>query len=155
MTKIDKNYLTIEAQDSKNKTRQITLHISCVRLAVKGDRPLALGEVPIEPEEYTQLILPPFPSPSKEDPSPDVYLEEQTVKDEVETDVNLDVGLLPAPEVPAPLAEAPPAEAPLAEAPAAPPAPVVTRAGREIRPPARYPQTVIIPADYIELIQQC
>ena len=155
VTKIDKNYLTIEAQDSKNKTRQITLHISCVRLAVKGDRPLALGEVPIEPEEYTQLILPPFPSPSKEDTSPDVYLEEQTVKDEVETDVNLDVGLLPAPEVPAPLAEAPPAEAPLAEAPAAPPAPVVTRAGREIRPPARYPQTVIIPADYIELIQQC
>ena len=156
--KVDKNYLTIEARDSKDRIRQITLHISCVRLAVKGDRPLALGEVPIEPEEYTELILPPYPSPSKEDPASDVYYEEQTVKDGFEADVNLDVDLLPAPaEVPAPPVEAPPVEvpAPLAEAPPAPPAPTLTRAGRQIRPPARFPQTVVTPADYIELIQQC
>ena len=102
--------------------------------------------------------MPPFPSPSKEDPSTDVYYEEQTVKDGFEADVNLDVDLLPAPaEVPAPPIEAPPVEvpAPPAEAPPAPPAPILTRAGRETRPPARYPQTVVIPADYIELIQQC
>ena len=153
--KVDKNYLTIEARDSKDRIRQITLHISCVRLAVKGDRPLALGEVPIEPEEYTELILPPYPSPSKEDPASDVYYEEQTVKDGFEADVNLDVDLLPAPaEVPAPPVEAPPVEVPAPPA-EAPPAPTVTRAGRETRPPARYPQTVVIPADYIELIQQC
>ena len=101
------------------------------------------------------LILAHHHSTSKDDPAQGVSHDVETALDEVETDVNLDVGFLPAPEVPAPLAEAPPAEAPLAEAPAAPPAPVVTRAGREIRPPARYPQTVIIPADYIELIQQC
>ena len=101
------------------------------------------------------LILAHHHSTSKDDPAQGVSHDVETALDEVETDVNLDVGFLPAPEVPVPLVEAPPAEAPLAEAPAAPPAPVVTRAGREIRPPARYPQTVIIPADYIELIQQC
>ena len=46
----------------KNKLKQIVLHISCIRLAAKRDTPQALGEVPFEPEEYTDLLLPPFPS---------------------------------------------------------------------------------------------
>ena len=76
----------------------------------------------------------------------------ETALDEFDADVDLDVGLLPAPEV-----SVQPVGTPLVEEapPLAPLAPVSTRFGREIRPPARYPQTVIIPADYIELIQQC
>ena len=46
VVKVDKNYLTIEAADSKNKLRKVVLHISCIRLAAKGDSPQALGEVP-------------------------------------------------------------------------------------------------------------
>ena len=76
---------------------------------------------------------------SKDDPSQGVCHDVETALDGFETDVNLDIGPLPAPEV-----SVQPVVAPLVEE--APPlallAPVLTRFGQEIRSQAHYPQHI-------------
>ena len=115
VVKVDKNYFTIKACDSKNKLKQIVLHISCVRLAAKGDSPQALGEVPFEPEEYTDLLLPPFPSPPDEFELPQDIGKQVTDKARYESDAKVDDVPLLNPQDPVALAA---------------PEPLVTRAGR-------------------------
>ena len=48
------------------------MHISAVWQAVNQDRPLAVSEIPVEPEEYVHYWLPPFPEVprSVEEPDP-------------------------------------------------------------------------------------
>ena len=76
---------------------------------------------------------------SKDDPSQGVCHDVETALDGFETDVNLDIGPLPAPEV-----SVQPVVAPLVEEapPLAPLAPVSTRFGQEIRSQAHYPQHI-------------
>ena len=75
-------------------------------------------------EEYTDLILPPFPSILKEDLSPECWYENEATKDGYEADFRMYVDPLPAPV--APNVEEPPVQ---------PPAPVYTQARRETAPP--------------------
>ena len=139
VVKVDKNYYTIEARDSKNKMKQIVLHISCIRLAAKKDTPQALGEVPFEPEEYTDLLLPPFPSLPDDFELPQDAGKPVSDKVGYEPDAGELDAPLPNPQDPVALAA---------------PEPRVTRAGRISRPPARYPQQVVTPADYINLLRE-
>ena len=139
VVKVDKNYYTIEARDSKNKMKQIVLHISCIRLAAKKDTPQALGEVPFEPEEYTDLLLPPFPSLPDDFELPQDAGKQVSDKVGYEPDAGEHDVPLPNPQDPVALAA---------------PEPRVTRAGRISRPPARYPQQVVTPADYINLLRE-
>ena len=37
------------------------MHILAVRQAVDQDKPLAVSEIPVEPEEFVDYWLPPFP----------------------------------------------------------------------------------------------
>ena len=37
------------------------MHISAIWRAVDQDKPLAISEIPVEPEEYVDYWLPPFP----------------------------------------------------------------------------------------------
>ena len=139
VVKVDKNYYTIEARDSKNKLKQIVLHISCIRLATKRDSPQALGEVPFEPEEFTDLLLPPFPSLPDDFELPQEAGKQVSDKAGYESDAKEDTVPLLNPQDPVALAA---------------PEPRVTRAGRASRPPARYPQQVVTPADYIHLLRE-
>ena len=79
---------------------------------------------------------------SKDDPSQGVCHDVETALDGFETDVNLDIGPLPAPEV-----SVQPVVAPLVEEapPLAPLAPVSTRFGQEIRSQTSKSQTFKVP----------
>ena len=96
-------------------------------------------------EEYTDLILPPFPSILKEDLSPECWYENEATKDGYEADFRMYVDPLPAPEEPNV------AEPEAVELPVELPEPVCTQAGWEC---CHFPQNAIVPADYINLLQQ-
>ena len=47
------------------------MHISAVWQAVDQDKPLAVSEIPVEPEEYVDYWLPPFPEVPRSVEEPD------------------------------------------------------------------------------------
>ena len=103
------------------------MHISAVRRAVDQDKPLAPSNIPVEPEEFTDYWLPPFPVVPDRSEESEHEAGPIPAKVEEEEQPNL-------PNFP-PNPPNPPPNPPLA--PAAPPtAGRVTRAGRVCRAPA-------------------
>ena len=47
------------------------MHNSAVWLAVNQDKPLAVSEIPVKPEEYMDYWLPPFPEIPRSVEEPD------------------------------------------------------------------------------------
>ena len=129
------NYLVLKFLNDKLREQIIEMHVSLCRKRVRGDRPLAPSPETMEPEEYTTLLLPPFPSSSTDTwPTPRVPLE---VKEEDDDDPQGPAGDDPGP-----------AEGG-GRGPAVPPdvrPAYVMRSGRISRPPVRY-----LPADFATL----
>ena len=153
--KIEGSYLTVKCLDDRLQEQVLKLHISVCRKRVKADKPLTPSPETMEPEEYTTLLLPPYPQhanntwPVARDPVVDGGGPEPD---------NSGVGghgpednQGPAVDHPAPNGNG--GQGPGGnQGPAAPPdrgardPGVVTRAGRVIRPPPRH-------ADYTRLAQ--
>ena len=123
----DGAYLHISTINKAKKEQLICMHISAVRRAVDQDRPLAPSDIPVEPEEFTDYWLPPFPVvPSRDE---DSERESEPIQAKVEEEEQPNLPNFP-PNPPNPPPNPPPA-------PAAPPtAGHVTRAGRVCRAPA-------------------
>ena len=99
------------------------MHILAVRQAVDQDKPLAVSEIPVEPEEFVDYWLPPFPEIPYRDKESDHEAVPVQAKVEEEEQPNLP-NFPPNPPNPPP-------------APAAPPtAGQITRSGRISRAPA-------------------
>ena len=97
------------------------MHISAVRRTVDQDKPLAVSEIPVEPEEFVDYWLPPFPVVLKSAEEPESGAVPNQAKVEEDSDSNLP-NLPPNPPNP------PPAPGPLLAAG------YVTQSGRTSRP---------------------
>ena len=123
----DGAYLHISTINKAKKEQLICMHISAVRRAVDQDKPLAPSNIPVEPEEFTDYWLPPFPVVS--DRNEESEHESEPIQAKVEEEEQPNLPNFP-PNPPNPPPNPPPA-------PAAPPtAGPVTRAGRVCRAPA-------------------
>ena len=126
---VDGSYLKLKCLDEKQREKVMKLHISLCRLRVRGDRPLAPSHIDMEPEEYTDLLLPPFPDYQRANAEVPGPVFTPKVED-VDDDDN-----------------APPGDGEEPEAVEAAARPYHTRSGRASRPPVRYP------ADFAMLVE--
>ena len=122
-------YLHISTINKDGKPQLLYMHISAARLATNQDKPCPVSDIPVEPEEFTDYWLPPFPVlPDVVEEPEDEFVPDPIKAEEEESSNHPNLPNLP-PNPPNP----PP------NPPHVPPPPrYINRFGREIRTPPRY-----------------